>query len=244
MKKITLILLGFTLLAGTACKKDKDNSNSPTPSAKVCMLSKDQGSDGSYSNYTYNAQNRLTTSNSFDATDTSNTNLTYTYTGSQVLVSDGGLTNETYYLNSKGFGDSALLSIAGIAEFRSVNKFNLNGEVIESFFSGEVFGTTFEITTTFEYINGNRVKETQDDGTDVSVTTYEYYTDKVNYAAKSEEAQEFVNANKNLVKKATYDGGSFDSYTYEYDADGKVIKQITTNTDLEVSSNVFTWTCK
>jgi hypothetical protein len=101
MKKITLILLGFTLLAGTACKKDKDN-DSPTPSAKDCMLSKEQGSDGTYSNYTYNAQNRLTASNSFDPADTSTTNLTYTYTGSQVLVSDGGLTNQTYYLNSKG----------------------------------------------------------------------------------------------------------------------------------------------
>jgi hypothetical protein len=243
MKKITLILLGFTLLAGTACKKDKDN-DSPTPSAKICMLSKEQGSDGSYSNYTYNAQNRLTASNSFDPADTSTTNLTYTYTGSQVLVSDGGLTNQTYYLNSKGYGDSALLSIAGIAEFRSVNKFNSNGEVIESFFSGEVFGTTFEIKTTYEYVNGNRVKETQDDGTDVSVITYEYYADKVNHAAKSEEAQEFMNANKNLVKKATYDDGSFDTYTYEFDADGKATKQIATNSATGVSSNQYTWTCK
>lgn len=107
-----------------------------------------------------------------------------------------------------------------------------------------MFGTTFEIKTTYEYVNGNRVKETQDDGTDVSVITYEYYADKVNHAAKSEEAQEFMNANKNLVKKATYDDGSFDTYTYEFDADGKATKQIATNSATGVSSNQYTWTCK
>jgi hypothetical protein len=241
-----MILLGFTLLAGTACKKDKDSTPGVGTPTKVCLITKDASSDGSYTNYVYNASNKITSSLAFNSNDTTEILSTYTYLGNKVTFTNNSQLSQTvvYYLNANGLADSAIATLAGLGEVNIINKYNSVGEPIETLITGEIFGTSIEQITTNQYSNGNKVKETTNDGSDVSITNYEFYLDKVNLSAKSEEAQEFNKANKNLMKKATYDDGSFDSYTYEFDADGKVTKTTTTNSDTGASSSQITWTCK
>jgi hypothetical protein len=244
MKKITLILIGLTLLAGTSCKKDKTEEPTPTPSATVCLITKEANDDGSYTNNTYNSNNQIIASNSYNASDSSSEDLTWTYVGNKVTVTGGmGGAVQNLYLNSKGLIDSGRVSLSGLAELYIQITYNAAGEPITEATSGEIFGNPFEQTTTIEFTNGNRTKETLDDGTTTDVTTYEYYTDKLNLSAKSEEAATLMHSNKNLLKRMTNSDGSYTAYTYEFDANGKVTKQTETSSTADVIVTNYTWKC-
>jgi hypothetical protein len=52
------------------------------------------------------------------------------------------------------------------------------------------------------------------------------------------------NSNKNLVKTEFTDGEITKNYTYNFDSNGKVTKQIATGTNGEVSQTYYSWTCK
>jgi hypothetical protein len=52
------------------------------------------------------------------------------------------------------------------------------------------------------------------------------------------------NSNKNLVKTEFTDGDITTNYTYNFDSNGNVTKQIATGIDGEVSQTNFNWTCK
>ena len=73
-------------------------------------------------------------------------------------------------------------------------------------------------------------------------STCEFNTDKLNTIGYYNLGISFYGkSNKNLVKKATY-GTDFDSYTYEYDSKGRVIKEIVSKTTRGTSYTVCTYT--
>ncbi|OYU96440.1 MAG: hypothetical protein CFE21_08580 [Bacteroidetes bacterium B1(2017)] len=248
MKKLNLMLIAFTLLAGTACKKDKTDDSTPsTPSTSTCLITKDVSDDGSHSEFTYNSSNQLTAYSSFTAADTSTNNLTYTYAGNKVTVTTVGgdlPITQTHYLNSKGFADSTIISFAGLFNLTMLYTYNAAGELTEQAVSGDFMGSPIEQSITYEYTAGNKTKETTDDGTNTTVTTYEYYTDKANAGAKSEQALSFTPASKNMLKKTTNDDGTYTDVSYEFDADGKPIKSTEIDNTSTIVKHTFTWSCK
>jgi hypothetical protein len=52
------------------------------------------------------------------------------------------------------------------------------------------------------------------------------------------------NSTKNLIKTEFTEGEITTNYTYNFDSNGKVTKQIATTTSGEVNQTNFSWTCK
>ena len=241
MKKITIILLGFTLLVGTACKKDKDSTPSVGTPTKVCLITKDSSSDGDFTNYFYNSSKQLTSTVAYGPLDTSGILSTYTYLGNKVTITNNRQLFQTVvcYLNANGLADS--VNFYGLAVF--VFKYNSAREPIETTMNRDLNGTPIKEINTYQWSNGNMVKSL-DHRTDIGETNYEYYLDKINLSSKSEGAGQFYKTSKNLVKKATLSDGSFYNYTYEFDASGKVTKKTIHINSTHFDTSQITWTCK
>ncbi len=237
MKKISALLIGISLLAGTACKKESTTITTTTPTA-VDLVTRSLDDDGSYINRTYNSSNQLVSKVSYSAIDSSTENFTYTYSGKVVNVTEAssGMTQK-FYLNSKGTADSGQISYPGLIEISIVITYNAAGEPVTTFMSGSFLGSAFEQTYTSVFSNGNMIQQTTDDGTTTSVSDYTFYLDKVNSLFATDKAEQFMGGNKNLIKKTTNDDGTFTSNVYEYDTKGRVTKQ--TETD-ETSASVIT----
>lgn len=236
MKKISALLIGISLLAGTACKKETISNSAPVVAPELVTRSVDD--DGSYINRTYNSSNQLISKVTYSASDSFTENLTYTYSGKVVNVTEAssGMTQK-FYLNSKGTADSGQISYPGLIEISIVITYNAAGEPVTTFMSGSFLGSAFEETYTSVFSNGNMIQQTTDDGTTTSVSDYTFYLDKVNSFLATDRAEQFMGGNKNLIKKTTNDDGTFTSDVYEYDAKGRVTKQ--TETD-ETSASVIT----
>lgn len=224
---------------------------------KVCLISKvSNPADTSYMTYEYDSQNRITRANDFyhGRLDES---FTFEYTGSQIIEKiyeenvleetitytlTGGLpsTSTSTYKDTvtKTQADSGQTPVTRtyIQTIVTAGKYQHNSEgyltqkiSTETITSTEPgFGTQiFRDTTTYTYQNGNLATERYSSLTSREITTYEYYTDKLN----SVPANEFIltKSNKNPVKKRTsvytYQGGSSTStanYTYEYTPEGLI----------------------
>ncbi|OYU96447.1 MAG: hypothetical protein CFE21_08615 [Bacteroidetes bacterium B1(2017)] len=241
MKKIITTAAVCILLVVSACKKESSSTTNTTTPTSTCMVQSINYGDGSADSYTYDSQNRLSRNVFVQDTLTSQTD--YTYAGKIVTAATAGGFTQLFYLNSNGFADSSVMDYAGIIHITSVYKYNSQNQATSMITSGNYFTTPVNESTTYEYTGGNKSKETYNDGTTTSVTTYDYYTDKADPAKKSMEAINFVNGNTNLLKTETVDGTDVTSYTYEYDSTGKPTKRTATSTGNPVVSTIA-WTCK
>lgn len=240
MKKLNLLLIAFIVLAGTACKKDK-TTDEPTPAEKICLVSNSLDSDSNSFVYTFDNQNRIIKNGAYNGTDSTIT--IYTYTGNKVVMASG-VVEQTYFLNSFGFADSVYYLIDGYVDLLIVLTHDAQGLVTSQKVTGTVPQGEVNQIGTFEYLNGDVVKQTTNDGTNTSVTTLEYYLDKPNKSKRFEEATQFYNASTHMLKKVSSDDGSFTSYTYEYDSEGKVTKETSVDETNTISFQYFTWSCK
>ncbi len=238
MKKLSLFAAILAMLIFSGCS---ETATTPTSTVKTCFVQKVLYSDSSSYTYTYDASNRVSSNTFIQDTRVSKTD--YNNNGKTVLATSNGMLVQTYYLNNKGFADSLLTDIQGFY-LKEINTYNSEGLKINTVSKSKYMNTNMTDTTTYQYVNGNLSKEIFSDGNYTLITDFEYYTDKINYSKKSNEAQDFTNDNVNLRKKATTNSGNVTNYAYEFDADGKVLKQITTFSGGDISSKTFTWICK
>ncbi|OYU96438.1 MAG: hypothetical protein CFE21_08570 [Bacteroidetes bacterium B1(2017)] len=240
MKKLNLLLIAFVILAGTACKKDK-TTDEPTPAEKICLVTSTTDSDSNTFIYTFDSQNRIIKNGAYNGPDSTIT--IYTYTGNKVVMASG-IVEQTYFLNSYGFADSVYYIVDGYVDLLIVLTHNSEGLVTSQKVTGTVPQGEVNQIGTFEYLNGDLVKQTNNDGTTTSTVTLEYYLDKPNKSKRFEEATQFYNSSAHMLKKMTGDDGSFTSYTYEYDSEGKVTKETSVDETNTVSYQNFSWSCK
>jgi YD repeat-containing protein len=242
MKKINYLLIALLIVGATACKKEETKTTTSTPSTPTCLIQTTLDGDGNLTTYMYDGSKRITMAKMLGASDSST--MVYTYLGNTVEVETDNGAITTYYLNSKGLADSAHAEFDGLYSLRIILTYNSAGEVTKQDISGEVFGTAITQTSTFEYVNGNVVKEISDDGTGPDETVMEYYTDKLDYGKTFNEKTTFTTAAKNLLKRETYSDDTYLEYTYTFDSNGKVLttSEFDSSTG-ETAVTTNTWVC-
>ena len=243
MKKITVLFLSTLVLSFAACKKDEtttnnNNNNTGTPTCRVKTTLLD---DGTLTTYYYDAQGRVTKYTENDGTDSTET--VYTYEGKKVTMDDGSGGEQYAYLNSFGLADSMVFRMPPLVDVTNRVKYNSSGLPIEYNASGTVFGTKIQQVITMEYLNGNVIKMTSNDGTNETITDYTYYTDKVNKLKSFSEVTEFMYGNTHMVKSMISDDNTSLNFVYEYDSEGKVTKETQTDEDETSTITIYNWLC-
>jgi hypothetical protein len=241
MKNLNFLFIALFLAGANSCTKKE--TNNPAPYTPLCLIQTRSTSDGLFESFSYDEANRISKYTfSFSGGDISSN---YVYYKNRVEVEDDGGSFTTYYLNSNGFADSALIEYNGSDKIRNQYTYNANNELIKLVIIGKAFGSTINRTYSYEYENGNLVKQTLMEGNVIQENISEYYLDKINYSKPSEEKEKFINGNRNLVKKTTYPNGSYFEHTYSFDSDGKALTQTSYNSkskDLIITT--FSWLCK
>ena len=72
---------------------------------------------------------------------------------------------------------------------------------------------------------------------------FEYYTDSINYFIANEEAENFMPASKNLIKKIILPEDKFINYSYTKDTSG-IVYQTSINESEETKLFSYTFNCK
>ncbi|MCF8426690.1 MAG: hypothetical protein K9H61_03150 [Bacteroidia bacterium] len=242
MKKLSYFLIALLIVGASACKKEETKTTNTTTGTPTCLIQSQLDGDGNLTSYTFDGSKRISMSKSVGASDSIITVFTYIGNTVEIEADNGSFT--TFYLNAKGFADSAHTELDGLYSIRILLTYNANGEVIKQDVIGEVFGSPITQTSTFEYLNGNVVKQIDDDGSSTDETILEYYTDKTDYAKTFNEKTNFTNASKNLLKKIINSDGSYYEYTYTFDSNGKVLttSEFDSSTS-ETGVTTNTWLC-
>ncbi len=243
-KQIMVIMAATAVTYFTSCKKDSDSTTSNTPTTQTCNITSTLENDTSYAAFIYNANGTINqVINKEPSNDTSF--YTLSYETNLITASINGTPFSTYFLNSKGNADSIVTDIQGFFTMITTNTYDDNGYLKTQNESVTFLGTTTETTRNYTYTNGNLTTMSESDGTTNTVFTYDYFTDKTNNLSKVNLDKMFLgNSNKNLVKTEFTDGEITKNYTYNFDSNGKVTKQIATGTNGEVSQTNYSWTCK
>lgn len=236
MKHTLLVALAISLLF--ACKKETIEVKAP--SETICLVDS-INTDGSTQKIYYDNQNRFVKGVYFSEGDTAIQNATYE--GNTVTITvDGEPTSQTIYLNKNGFSDSILIDFGD--ELLTI-KFTYNqlNQHIKSVLVGEVMGFNFNQTTTYEWLNGNIVKETTESEDETTVVQYQYDASKVNGLKSHEERMGLLPSNANLKTKIIFDDGSETLYTYEFNSKNQLVKVLENSNGETVISDYF-WLCK
>ncbi|MDP1725191.1 MAG: hypothetical protein Q8M15_00300 [Bacteroidota bacterium] len=247
MKKRSQILnlLICIMLFTAACKKDNPLPQPVVVETPKCFIKKVLNETNSQI-CDYNNQNKLIRTIDINGTDSVFTD--FEYIGKVVTLKNPKTDLvQTFYLNNNGYADSATIYEAGKINIKIKMILNAEGYLIEQRQTGTItFGGTYPINeiNTIEYLNGNAIKITTNNLGTLSIVTYEYYADKINYSAPSEEAQSFIKSNKKLLKKFTNEDGTFMNYLYLLDNNGKVMEIMKTNQANKVTNTFNTWFCK
>lgn len=236
MKQLTLFAL--LVLALGACKKDKNED--PKPSTSQTCLVDSINSEGMFQKHYYDAQNRLVKLISI-GTDTFIQNLEYN--GNIVVVNiEGQDAEQVVYLNNKGFMDSLAYQIP-LGSIHAKVTYNANGQTSQLKVTGEVFGTEINQTTTYEWANGDIVKETTVEDGETTFVTHTYDATKSNSLAAHDTRSSFLPGSAHLMIKSVYSDDTEVSFTYVLDANKKVIKKSTIDAD-GTADEFYTWLCK
>lgn len=237
MKKLTLFAL--LVLALGACKKDKNEDPQPTPT-QVCLVDS-INSEGMIQKHYYDAQNRLVKVFIVEGTDTTIQNVEYNGNVAVIKV-EGQDAEQVVYLNSKGFMDSLVYEIP-LGSIHAKVTYNSNGQTTQLKVTGEVFGTEIDQTTTYEWANGDIVKETTVDDGETTFVTHTYDASKSNSLAVHEKRTAFLPSSAHLKTKSVYSDDTEITYAYLLDTNNKVIKKSTTDAD-GTADEFYTWLCK
>ena len=222
MKKIIIILLAA--ISFVSCKKNNDDitANPADISNKVKKSIYGSGS----TTYVYDGMGRVKTQTYMNGSRTE-----FEYQPGKVLEKTydpaGLLTlTYTYELNANGFAEKETRS--NEPSFQEIRVYNNDGQV-QKF---TVLQNGSSSTGDFFYSNGNcDSARYSTNGNWNSTVKKTYYTDKPNMLGYEQFGESFWGKkNKNLQKSEQYfytDGsaGNLESYSYEFDAKGRVTKQ-------------------
>lgn len=242
-------------LTQTACKKEStsttDNSGGGT---KTCLLDSVDGGK-----VTWDANNRAT-----QLVAPEGLVINFTYNGNKVnytIDSDSFDYAVEVTLNGSNYPSTAKanFSIQGFPGTLTVDyTYNAEGQLIRQKQTVNVLVINQVTITDYEYANGNMVKSiaySEDEPDAKTVTEYTYYTDKSD-SRNASLSKIYVEGlgiagigSKNLIKKSIETAPDADpvttNYTYTFDADGKVLSEITTDEDSgDQSIATYTYTCK
>ena len=240
MRKFTVLaVISFAL---ASCKKD---------SASNCTLYQTSYKDipTSTSTYEFDDQGRLKA-----VTESgNNARQEYNYYKDSVVVTVGG-TRTTYYLNSNGLANSAIITFNPNPDglgFNNTYTYNSEGYLTESqeIFKQNHNGVTLRDTgnTRFTYENGNLIKAIYAWGGPVEIH-YEYTTIEAVHSFFQPGLQEtgsfLGKRSKNLLSQTKDQAGNIlSTYSYEFDSNGNVTKRIETEQNGTKTEILFTHRC-
>lgn len=229
----TLPLLLAALFLIGSCKKDSDkNSN-----CRIVTVTQEGSGSTSIFNMTYNDQGKIATFS--NSTTNGTTNKVFTYSGNTVIVnviSGSSASRDSITLGANG----KVLNIRRFPDLTGNDwtnySFEYNGDVLLKFIESHE-GNPTPLTTVVTVTDGNMTRlETGSSTTDLT-----YYTDKQMQPGGYIELAMMIEygisiyPHKNLVKSIDYGGGDIATYEYEFDADGKISKAISSQGGYETT---------
>jgi hypothetical protein len=251
MKNYHLLLSVALLLTVASCKKkESDPTDNPTPAALTCYLTQMTQSNGNFTRYYFDAENRINKTATYLESQGDTLFTDYVYSGkTMTATSNNGLFDiiQTYYLNANGFTDSAITTFGSFGDYKINYTYNSANQAISLVMYGNIATTEIDQEVSMEYTNGNRTKQTAIDNvaSTTTITNFEYYLDKPNKAKAFEEKGNYMNANTNMLKKSsTPDGLTFTNYTYDFDTEGNVSQMKMMDNQNVETWNKYIWNCK
>lgn len=224
MVSILLLCIGFV-----SCKKDPNpflvEPTPYTPSNNTFVLSEEN--DSNLIEYSYDPLWRIL-SLKRSVSGIERELITWIKSGSQVKkISTSNSYINTYFLNKKGFTDSVSIIYAGFVYLTEKYAYSNIGLPKSKTIVGTILSNPYEENFTYEYVNGNLVKQTQEYEGQTFISTYTYYTDSLNIFAGTQEAISFIPQSKHLLKRATQEDSTYIDYTYSQLSDDEIIIQMT-----------------
>lgn len=237
--------------------------------SKSCLLTKLGYDNSYYETFEYDSKNRPVKENYFE-NGVADGYLKFTYNGNDITQEYYNKNNVkedvyTFKLGSNGYISSAVYSYTyldgGFSYTDTENStltYNTEGylvkvvstEVTTSNKPGYVSSKETN-SSTYIYSNGNLLSSEQKIGSDTYTTKYEYYTDKPNnLQVGDDEILNFLLGKRsiNLLKKETESSTSsasyINSYTYTFNADGLISKQVKSSSGSNISTYTFDYACK
>lgn len=251
MRTINLLFSLGILFIFTSCQKELspgDPSNPGTPPAitsKIKTYTEDVTDANGHTvvtfNVNYDASNKVT---SLVSTSNTGDKFVYQYTSNSFVVdlyNSGALSvHDIIFTNNNGFPDSAF-------QYNDTNDtttdkyyYNSSNQLIKDIEYDYSTGVSTESDTyVYDYDANGNVSSVRDD---FSVTTFDYYTDKINNISLPGPPPL---PNKNPVKTTTYDDGSGDivviHHTYTFDSSNRILTETDTADNGDVGIKTYTY---
>lgn len=244
MKKIIQLSL-VCLFVISACKKDNptpsENTNNNGGAQLTCKYDTVYSSQMGVLVYEYDDLGRVSkvtrTQNGTEITDV------YTYSEGKVLVQNSAQTNQ-FFLNENGFADTVYMELNTLGSIQIFYTYNSQNQIIRQIQEMEINGNEIRLEVENYYLNGNNTSSKLIFNGDESVMTNEYHLDKPNMFKEMEQKTQFIPTNQNLIKVSYVDGDSSQSFTYQFDAQNKVISRKISLPDNTYNTETFVWKCK
>lgn len=233
------LLIAAAILFLFSCKKETIETPMPTP-VSICMIDSTYA-DGIAQKIIYDKNFRFKRGIVYTGADTLIQNAVYE--GSKVtLTYENQPGSQTVFLNKNGYCDSLIVNL-GVGIIYLEYKYDALKQPIERVAYGNVGGTEIDEVTSFEWLNGNLIKETTESASGISITSHAFDLSQKNTLQTYESSLSFVPSSKNLVTKTAINGDSkIILYNYFFDSEYRVNKlQMVVNG--EVSETTYHWTC-
>jgi hypothetical protein len=230
---INALVILFSISMNSGCKKEKDTTDLCTDgiqnqnetgvdcgnSCNTCTASAFRIKtityfDGSVSAYSYDNQGRVT-SLAITSTTSGNSNQQYTYGTNSVtqILQDGSTIN--YTLNSNGYATSQVFKDnIGAVIFSLNNTYDNEGHLLSS-------GSNGGGTITNTWTDGNLTSDNNFGG-----QTYTYLSTKDNTIGNENKGMKFLGKDSKNLRSTSTSYGSTTTFTYEYDSQNRVTKQM------------------
>lgn len=254
MKKLNIkLLLVVSLFTFISCSKDDDSA---TPNTTVTDLTGckvlSMTNDNYKTVYAYNSNGSINTITEYYTSDPTTPVEVYTYThssGTITYTNKSGREQGSYTINANGRVTTSNITYyngpdptTATSGLMTSYEYNASGYLTKRTVTSASASGSFTTTYTYIWTNGNisnEISVSQSGST--SNTAYTYYTDKSNAFSSLTSLTEFTGPDsKNLVKASSdlSSGSLQESYTYEFDANGKPIKTIVTDNSTSNTYNI------
>jgi len=241
-KKIVMKTIYLILLIGVfvACNKSNDNLTQAQPPTSLTRIVK-QTSGADISTFSYDASGKA-----LKKENSNGSRKEYEYAGGKVMrkyYNTSGVYQYTITeeLNAEGF---SIHNTRSDQPWENVYEYNTDKTMAK-----QISKSSSTIVNDYFWSNGNldSVRSSSQNGVWQYTTIFTYYTDKPNLLSDDIYGEQYWGKNsKNLLKTEVnmFPNGSFSNmwtYTYEFDNQGRIIKQTTSgsNGNVEVTLNTY-----
>lgn len=244
MKKIIQLSL-VCLLIFSACKKDNptpsENPNNNGGAQLTCRYDTVYSSQMGVLVYEYDDLGRVSkvirTQNGREIIDM------YTYSEGKVLVQNSSQTSQ-FFLNENGFADTVYMELNALGSIQIFYTYNSQNQITRQIQEMEINGNEIRLEIENYFLNGNNTSSKLILNGDESVMTNEYHLDNPNMFKEMEQKTQFIPTNQNLIKASYIDGDLSQNFTYQFDAQNKVISRKISLPDDTDNTETFVWKCK